>query len=1556
MVGASSALAAAATVVAGCVVAKRRSDPRPAVSRATSLEAESEVLEDEDEEEESDEEEEIPPLEFDESRAEGIIAAVQDARKQQQSAAVLLQERKLITDEASAVQALRALRLSGMDEEVLNFFLDFESLTATPEAYYEKLSAMIQMGMLPDTFSLLEELRQSEVRLDLACYNLILKIHALNRSTKSATEMLEEMRQNSLKPDVHSYDFALASCNSRKKWENIITLLDQMQEDGVAMNNSCYHTVLHGLSYSPDYHERCFELYISMRENGITPNETQLCSLLRALFGEEGQERDRKKGLEIFQQLVDDTSVNLTEVHFDMAINVCEKDGLWREILSLATAMGSRGISPHSMTCNAVLKACVQLGKSDVALKLLGTMARDGTELDRVAYRTVLAACARARSWDEVLKLYAEVEAEHPSFLGPDLALPAITAMCEVGRNDEAIALYRETFGGMLAQQQTRPSGSDPIVLDARRLSPQVGGILMRCALEDAVARADATAARAAPRMALAGFPPSRPKDILIAVNAADLDDESALPGSTAEMLLQGFGTRIAVAFMIPVCRVSGLLAVALAGTGSWPHGAVDVMRPNAKPNLRALFDWHAADGHLDERGLTRLLRVQQTLPEDAPHYRYLPKTENRFQAEFGRTAMEWCNRHMRYRNRKKMQRQQPQPPPPPAGGYLEEEHGTKRRLAVLVTGIKGIGVFNPDQIHTKREGRSVANAQLANASLRQSLSLVSRLAREKAWLPTAMCSGSGRSFFKLYDLVNCGNPGHELSQVVSPEQFTIEAAGVLGLKFHEVSWTSMPYIIARHMKVYGNADVDVVFCLKFSRSCLFRPGGSFVSAIHVPYRGCEVGREVLGAEGSLECQQTPFPSVRVPGLSLQSLLVQQVQQVVSKKLTERLLDAGVPCLADLLSNLGVNTFGCLGKLTADEFSEIVGRVRAAGFGPGHACNLKSLHLAAKEETTCGMSPLGDVAPPVAVGICEKLQSMMKLAGLDRMQAVIAQNGVTSFACLEALSVEELQEIRESLLAAGFEATEIQALCELRCAAPGPSPLSPGRKMEAERSSEVPISCKHKASDEDKENEERPRKILKSTDDVEARPSTAPFGAAPTDAVSESGSDDRRREPARATKVLPSKLDSVPLISDDRKRLTRQRIETTLSHSKAIQAQVVKYRDRASGKLVEARIPSAVLALLRLRASCSGPGAQLTEWSRGKMEEHAFDPVRAVAALSPSSLLCLHQILCPTGALRVLGSGFIGTVFLEEVLVSADACVGQGTLTHGSSEGFFLLAWYDLCRAFASANLAPSPISLDGPCCAKGCRGLRHGLSPPDAAVAKGIGSAMVRAFQDLFDAGLVHGEDRRLQKWNLCTWLDSLTVTVAVMIGVLPTLSMILFWTDVESKPAVQLIDFGRSASKEYDVCRFVTELCQAFDELQYEFEETIQECQKELRELKRTKEATSPVADWELHVARQIAGLQAFLEEEPKGLERVEMAFDTVLGAVLRYAVVRLELPVEGTASIRNRRMRQAQHFEGYPGSGMWAQDLVKASETIEVCKKRETACHKIYFKSDLFWADIA
>jgi len=499
---------------------------------------EEEELVDEEEEDE-DQEVPLPVLDLDPERAEGIVAVVKAAKKQQLRALDMLQEQQMITDEASTVQALRALRLAGLHEEVITLFGEMDQFTLIPEAYAEQMASLEAMDLMLDLTQLMDEMRRRGVTPNVSCYNRLMRIHAMYRSTQPALKLLAEMRKNRVTPNVQTYDYALGSCNSRKKWENVINLLDLMRKDAVKPNSSCYRTILHSLSYSEEHHQRCYDLYIEMRENGISPEESHLRELMRALFGEEGQQRDQAKAMQLFQTLVDDSSVKFTEVHFDIAISVCEKAGQWREILALATAMGGRGITPHSMTCNAVLKACVQLGKWDVALKLLGTMERDGTKLDRIAYVTVLAACAGARQWDEVLKLYADVEERFPQFIGPDMMLPTIAAMCEVDREEEAIALYRKSFGSLLTRTQSRRRGNDPIVLDARRLSPQVAGIMMRCALEDSAKSADATAARAAKPMALAGFTPTGLKDIFIAVNAADLEDEEVIPNSTADALLK---------------------------------------------------------------------------------------------------------------------------------------------------------------------------------------------------------------------------------------------------------------------------------------------------------------------------------------------------------------------------------------------------------------------------------------------------------------------------------------------------------------------------------------------------------------------------------------------------------------------------------------------------------------------------------------------------------------------------------------------------------------------------------------------------------------------------------------------------------------------------------------------------------------------------------------------------------------------------------------------------------------------------------------------------------
>lgn len=661
-----------------------------------------------------------------------------------------------------------------------------------------------------------------------------------------------------------------------------------------------------------------------------------------------------------------------------------------------------------------------------------------------------------------------------------------------------------------------------------------------------------------------------------------------------------------------------------------------------------------------------------------------------------------------------------------------------------------------------------------------------------------------------------------------------------------------------------------------------------------------------------------------------------EAEAVMSQKLVKQLADAGLSSLQAVLEHLGILTFSCLGKLNGEELLELSQRLRAVGFGPGHTCTLRQLCSAASEEES---DLEKDSATSVTKLLSTKLQSALRCSGLVQIQMVLAQCGVRSCNCLANLAPEELQEVRAALNAAGFKESRIQAFTDLQ--------------------NDIARACQHKSTGtpEVVENE---LAISASSHSAEERPGKFRRLATPrswcdekteqllallrnfrgrelSDTLKEElrialttgvmPEDEKAREPETPTR--PERRPVTSVKGDGEQRLTRHRIEKTLSHSKAIQADIVKYRDKVSGKLVEARVPTAVLALLKLRASCSGKPVsdqKLARMAVDVMEEHAFDPVRAVASLSPSSLLC------PTGALRVLGSGFIGIVFLEEE---------TGEVVKVMLDDFAQKE-YELCRVFAQAQLAPAPLSLNGPCsvpggdlycirmepitqtlhgllCAKTWRGLRHGLAPPEETNAARIGSAVVAALQSMHDKGLVHGD---LHLHN---------------IGM----------KDAHSKqPIVQLIDFGRSASKaavtgpcgdafraghEYDVCRFIRELCSAFDELQRDFEDVVQECQKELRELKRSKETEAPETDWQLHHACQLAGLQAFLEEEPKGLENAELAFNTVLAAVWYYVTVKLDMVADGPISVKNRRLRQA-------------------------CKRRESATYKIYFKSDLFWGDCS
>jgi predicted unusual protein kinase regulating ubiquinone biosynthesis (AarF/ABC1/UbiB family) len=168
----------------------------------------------------------------------------------------------------------------------------------------------------------------------------------------------------------------------------------------------------------------------------------------------------------------------------------------------------------------------------------------------------------------------------------------------------------------------------------------------------------------------------------------------------------------------------------------------------------------------------------------------------------------------------------------------------------------------------------------------------------------------------------------------------------------------------------------------------------------------------------------------------------------------------------------------------------------------------------------------------------------------------------------------------------------------------------------------------------------------------------------------------------------------------------------------------------------------------------------------------------------------------------------------------------------------------------------------------------------------------------------------------------------------------------DADVQTPLLLLDFGRSSSNigkddplrvealraghEYDVYRLILEMCEAFDELVEEWQTAKKECEKELRELKRTKAPKETGEHYQLHHNRQIVGLQAYLAEEPQSLEQLEQVYTTLITSLVKYANAKFALPYDGVPCVRSRRLRQS-------------------------CTKQQKAAYHIYFKSDLFWDGI-
>lgn len=689
----------------------------------------------------------------------------------------------------------------------------------------------------------------------------------------------------------------------------------------------------------------------------------------------------------------------------------------------------------------------------------------------------------------------------------------------------------------------------------------------------------------------------------------------------------------------------------------------------------------------------------------------------------------------------------------------------------------------------------------------------------------------------------------------------------------------------------------------------------------------------------------------------------------LSEKLEQKMTEAGLDQVKSLCENAGILTYHCLGGVGDEDIRQLCATARSAGFGFGHCRTLQALWQTAKEEASRNEpSDRTDIAPAVASALSPMLCAELARRGLQKLHPILRHCGVQSFSCLCQLSEADLAELEQTIRLAGFKLGHVQALRELRRKdetkaepktevkaeeARGASESSCGSRELLQPAAASPVALalgspnspksplKDEAADsgDSQSDIDKPaeRSVVKQPLLEGASPSrgtptrglkrkTSEMVTPPRPVVPENPKPKRSRSNASDASSVDSRRAKAEFCAA-MVRPSRQFIQDIVNSTRSLSAEVVKVRDRVSGKMVAQRIPEAIMSLLRLRATCLGKeesDQKIARMALDVLEEQGFDPVRAVASLAPDSMLC------PSTAMRVLGSGAIGVAFLEE----DTEVVAKVMLEDFAGQEFRVF------NAFAKRGLAPTPKELIGPhkvpagplycikmekvsatldkvLLKKVPRGPRHGLDPPSLETAQKLGAAVAAGLKGMSKWGLVHG-DLHLENIGL---------------------------KDMDSQCTVQLIDFGRAATcaglqvdpgdslvagHEYDVFRLIRELIDSFDEVLQDHRDYIKECEKEVRELKQGREqvaAGASASTSQLHHARMLNGLQAWLAEEPKAMEQLEKVYNIILSAVVKYSKDTFDTKYDGMPTVRNRKVRR-------------------------VANSREGAAFKCYFKSDLFW----
>lgn len=450
-----------------------------------------------------------------------------------------LRDRGVLPNEVSHCLALRVLREKKLIEPAKQVIAGLGSSGYELGSMFcaEVLKVYAADGDWRGIMEKFDTMQQQGVVLDVEiCNTMLLAILRGRGSFKGATTVSNLMRRQGVKPNLETNARLAEIACAEGEIEfamNRMRSIDQKDLSGSDASASLYRAVLRA-SAKAGKASFAREILPIMHKQGIVPRQEEISDWIRAVY----QAPAEDGGLtikQIFRRLEREKGVVLTDSHYDLAISMCERQEDWQETVAFATRMGQRKVRPLEMTCYSVLHACANLELWQPALSLISTLEAEGIDPEVVGYTYALQACAAAAQWAEIVKIHDKLHAHGRTLLEPDAVCPILAALSETGREKEAYALYNESSdAGLLKLWRHRRLAMGPRVLDARDMLPQVAGIAVWSALQEASSLVDGTELDKgqAFRRSLLGIASTRPEDLVVVYGETEEDAEGEASGS----------------------------------------------------------------------------------------------------------------------------------------------------------------------------------------------------------------------------------------------------------------------------------------------------------------------------------------------------------------------------------------------------------------------------------------------------------------------------------------------------------------------------------------------------------------------------------------------------------------------------------------------------------------------------------------------------------------------------------------------------------------------------------------------------------------------------------------------------------------------------------------------------------------------------------------------------------------------------------------------------------------------------------------------------------------